>query len=29
MMKNWQIGAILGVIAVSLYFLFWFHMVSR
>ncbi len=29
MMKNWQMGALLGVVAVSLYALFWFHMVTR
>jgi hypothetical protein len=29
MMKNWQLGALLGVIAVGLYLLFWFHVITR
>ena len=29
MMKNWQLGAILGVVAVTMYLLFWLNMTPR
>lgn len=29
MMKNWQFGAILGVVAVTMYLLFWLNMTTR
>ena len=29
MMKNWQLGAILGVVAVTMYLLFWLNMSTR
>lgn len=29
MMKNWQMGAILAVVAVVMYLLFWLNMTTR
>jgi len=29
MMKNWQLGAILAVAAVTMYVLFWLNMTTR
>jgi len=29
MMKNWQLGAILAVVAVTMYLLFWLNMTTR
>jgi hypothetical protein len=29
MMKNWQLGAILGVVAVMMNVLFWLNMTTR
>ena len=29
MMKNWQMGALLGAVAVGMNLLFWLHMITR
>ena len=29
MMKNWQFGALLGVVAVGMYVLMWMNVLSR
>ena len=29
MMKNWQMGALLGSVAVGMNLLFWLHMTTR
>lgn len=29
MMKNWQLGTILAVVAVVMYLLFWLNMTTR
>lgn len=29
MMKNWQIGALLGVVVVGMYALMWLNVLSR